>query len=122
LKEEFGGALELWSKDMKSCMQRIQPSLGRLTIFSTTDFSYHGHPEPMTAPDGRVRQSIALYYYSNGRPDNECLGGSCKDSMDHSTLYQKPQGCKKCEDRMCMKIDRMDIPVWVDKEYTRQTI
>jgi hypothetical protein len=37
--EEYGGHLELWSKDMKSCYQRIQPKLGRFVVFSSTDFS-----------------------------------------------------------------------------------
>ena len=31
--DEFGGALELWSKDMKSCMQRIQASLGEFYFY-----------------------------------------------------------------------------------------
>ena len=71
----------------------------------------------MTAPDGRVRQSIALYYYSNGMPDDECLGGSCKDAKHHSTLYQTPQGCKKCKEKQCKKFDEnKDIPFWVDEE------
>ncbi len=37
--EEYGGHLELWSKDMKSCYQRIKPKLGRFVVFSSTDFS-----------------------------------------------------------------------------------
>lgn len=37
--EEYGGHLELWSKDMKSCYQRIKPKFGRFVVFSSTDFS-----------------------------------------------------------------------------------
>ena len=35
-----------------------------VVIFNTTDFSYHGHPEPLKCPDGVMRNSLALYYYS----------------------------------------------------------
>ena len=69
--ESFGGHLELWDSGVKACEQRILPIFNRLVVFSTTDFSYHGHPDPLTCPDHRTRNSIALYYYSNGRPKSE---------------------------------------------------
>ena len=43
----------------------------KLVIFNTTDFSFHGHPEPLKCPDNVTRKSLALYYYTNGRPKNE---------------------------------------------------
>ena len=67
----LGGHLELWDSGVKACEQRILPIFNRLVVFSTTDFSYHGHPDPLTCPDHRTRNSIALYYYSNGRPKSE---------------------------------------------------
>lgn len=69
--ESYGGHLELWDRKMKACQQRILPIFNRLVVFSTTDFSYHGHPDPLTCPEHRTRNSIALYYYSNGRPKSE---------------------------------------------------
>jgi len=69
--ESFGGHLELWDSGMKGCVQRVLPIFNRFVVFSTTDFSYHGHPDPLTCPEGRTRNSIALYYYSNGRPKSE---------------------------------------------------
>ena len=39
----YGGSLELWSKDLKSCGSKISPDLGRFVVFSSTDFSYHGN-------------------------------------------------------------------------------
>mmetsp|Transcript_56901 Transcript_56901/g.120803 ORF Transcript_56901/g.120803 Transcript_56901/m.120803 type:complete len:180 (-) Transcript_56901:257-796(-) len=99
--DEYGGHLELWSRDMKSCMKRISVDFGRLVVFSSTDFSYHGHPVPMTAPKGRVRRSLAMYYYSNGRPVEECLNGACGGS--HSTLWQEPVGCERCEQLQCKR-------------------
>ncbi len=82
-KEEYGGHIQLWSRDMKQCIQKILPVFNRCVIFSTTDFSYHGHPEPLTCPEDRSRKSLALYYYSNGRPLQEI-------SKAHSTLYRSP--------------------------------
>jgi Rps23 Pro-64 3,4-dihydroxylase Tpa1-like proline 4-hydroxylase len=101
---EYGGELELWSKDMKSCYQKIPPKYGRFVVFSSTDFSYHGHPEPMPAPEGRARRSMALYYYTNGRPTSECLQGDCT-GKGHETLFQKPVGCQTCEEQACKRLD-----------------
>ena len=63
-KEEWGGKLELWDKEMKGCVQSILPVFNKCVIFNTDPDSYHGHPEPMTCPEDRFRRSIALYYYT----------------------------------------------------------
>lgn len=99
-EESFGGHLELWSKDMKYCMVRSKPDMGRLAVFSSTDFSYHGHPNALTCPKNRSRRSLALYYYTKSRPSSECLYRNC--DYAHSTLFQTPP-CK-CEDRKCSKL------------------
>lgn len=70
-KEEYGGHFELWEKDMSKCVTRIAPLFNRMAIFSTTDYSWHGHPDPLTCPQDRSRKSLALYYYTNGRPASE---------------------------------------------------
>jgi len=57
-REEFGGHLELWSPDMKRCAHRVLPLFNRCVVFSTTDNSFHGHPEPLTCPEGASRKSI----------------------------------------------------------------
>jgi long-subunit acyl-CoA synthetase (AMP-forming) len=44
-----------------------------MVIFNTTDFSNHGHPDPVTCPDNRSRKSIALFYYTSGRPKGEVI-------------------------------------------------
>jgi Rps23 Pro-64 3,4-dihydroxylase Tpa1-like proline 4-hydroxylase len=84
-KDEYGGHLELWKKDMSACEKKVAPLFNRTVIFSTTDFAYHGHPEPLTCPPDRSRKSIALYYYTSGRPAEEM-------SESHSTLYQRRKG------------------------------
>ena len=73
-QEEWGGCFELWDRDMTACRKKILPTFGRCVIFSTTDYSYHGHPDPLDCPEGTTRKSIALYYYSNGRPRDETAG------------------------------------------------
>lgn len=85
-KEEYGGHFELWDEKMTQCQKKVLPIFNRCVIFSTTDFSYHGHPEPLTCPEGWTRKSLALYYYSNGRPAHELNGKS------HSTIFKtRPQ-------------------------------
>jgi hypothetical protein len=63
-KEEYGGNLELWDTKMKSCQSKVLPIYNRCVIFNTDKDSNHGHPEPLTSPDGISRKSIALYYYT----------------------------------------------------------
>jgi hypothetical protein len=63
-KSEYGGALELWSKDMKRCEERVAPIGNRVVVFTTNADSFHGHPEPMQCPPGVSRKSLALYYFS----------------------------------------------------------
>ena len=54
-----------------------------MVIFSTTDFSYHGNPNKVKVNNDNSRKSIALYYYSNGRPSSEKKLGL------HSTIFRK---------------------------------
>jgi hypothetical protein len=51
--------------------KKILPNFNDLAIFSTTDNSFHGHPDPLNCPEDRSRKLLALYYYSNGRPSQE---------------------------------------------------
>lgn len=61
---EYGGALELWDEPVETCVQRVEPILGKAVIFNTTETSWHGHPEPLNCPEDRFRRSLALYYFS----------------------------------------------------------
>lgn len=70
-QEDYGGYLEFWDRKMTQCEKKILPIFNRCVVFNTTDFSYHGHPEPLTCPEGQTRKSLALYYYTNGRPADE---------------------------------------------------
>jgi Rps23 Pro-64 3,4-dihydroxylase Tpa1-like proline 4-hydroxylase len=79
-RDEYGGHLELWDRDLSTCRKSILPLFNRTVIFSTTDTSFHGHPHPLTAPEGMSRKSISLYYYTAGRPEDE-------RSAPHDTLF-----------------------------------
>lgn len=58
-KEEYGGHLELWDRTMSHCAKRILPAFNRCVLFSTTDESFHGHPDPLACPSGEARKSLA---------------------------------------------------------------
>lgn len=81
-REEYGGHLELWDRAMAHCEQRILPLFNRTVVFSTTDFSFHGHPEPLACPREMSRKSVSFYYYTNGRPEEE-------RSAPHDTIFRK---------------------------------
>jgi len=85
-KDEWGGALQLFDKDMDEAIQTIYPRFNTAVIFTTTSFTYHGHPEPLTCPEDRSRKSLAYYYFSTGRPQNEVSNES------HSTLFKERVG------------------------------
>lgn len=82
-KEEYGGALELWRAEPRRRERRILPLWGRLVVFSTTERSYHGHPEPLDCPEGMTRKSLALYYYSLAPG----AIGNGQGAASHNTLF-----------------------------------
>jgi hypothetical protein len=82
--EEYGGHFELWDQEMKGCIKKILPLFNRMALFSTTSTSYHGHPNSLTCPPDRTRKSMALYYYTNGRPEEEVAKGA----GEHNTIFK----------------------------------
>jgi hypothetical protein len=64
-KAEYGGQLELWTTDMQRQVHSIVPVLNRCVLFTTTQQSMHGNPQPIAHPQGISRKSIALYYYTS---------------------------------------------------------
>lgn len=87
-KDEYGGHFELWNRDMTKCVNKVPPRFNTMAMFTTTDFSYHGLPNPLTCPPDRSRRSLALYYYTNGRPASEINEGL----EDHTTLFKVRKG------------------------------
>ena len=56
-ESEWGGQLELWDGAMSRCWDKVEP--------------IHGHPDPMMSPEGVSRYSLAFYYYTQDRPEEE---------------------------------------------------
>lgn len=80
-QEAWGGHLELWDQDVERCCEKILPIFNRTVVFSTTEISYHGHPEPLRCPPGKSRKSLSFYYYTNGRPAEE-------QAAPHDTIFK----------------------------------
>ena len=78
-REEWGGHIELWDKDVKVCHFRSIPLLNRCVIFETSDISYHG-VFPVGPSAECVRQSFAAYYYTLEPPPGW--------SEFHSTVFR----------------------------------
>lgn len=85
-KEDYGGYFELWDRNMCRMERRVAPLFNRVVIFTTSEHSYHGHPDPLACPSDMTRKSLALYYYTNGGvAEAEATGR-------HTTLFQARPG------------------------------
>lgn len=80
-RPEYHGDLELWSTDAQRMVKSVAPVFNRAVIFNTRSDTFHGHPLPLSTPPGVYRRSLALYYYSSQRPDDELM-------EPHSTRYK----------------------------------
>jgi hypothetical protein len=66
-------------------------------IFGATDYTYHGHADPPRCPEGMTRKSLALYYFSNGRPAEEVSGEHssllcARNQEDFKPRFSQPAG------------------------------
>ncbi len=84
-RKEYNGYLELWDMDKKKQLEYIEPIFNRCVIFETNEVSFHGHPKPLNTPEGITRKSMAVYYYTPGRPENET-------ASEHNTIYVNTEG------------------------------
>ena len=92
-ENDYGGDLQLWDKNMEKCEKKIFPFFNTMVIFSTNDFSNHGHPEPINCPKDISRKSIALYYFSKGRPESDIDNKNIKNK----TYFKNRQGFKEVD-------------------------
>jgi len=93
-KDEYGGGLELWDREMKACETKIAPLFNRAVIFNTDETSYHGLPDPMTCPEDITRKSIALYYFTE----------------------EKVKPKLRTTDYRARPMDKNKIMIWLDKK------
>lgn len=80
-KDEYGGHLELWDDKMTACEEKILPMFNRCAIFTTSENSHHGHPDPLTCPADTTRKSLAWYYYTVDNPETI-------SAEAHTTLFK----------------------------------
>jgi Rps23 Pro-64 3,4-dihydroxylase Tpa1-like proline 4-hydroxylase len=85
-KDEYGGHFEMWDKSMTKAEKLVAPLFNRMVIFTTTEDSYHGHPNPLTCPPGMTRKSMALYYYTVSSTADDA------NRTRHSTVFQVRPG------------------------------
>jgi hypothetical protein len=113
-REEYGGHLQLWDRDMTRCQAKVAPLFNRVMIFSTTDFTYHGHPDPLLCPEGVTRKSLALYYFTNGRPAEEVTG-------DHSTIFRArgPEDLRPTTAQRARKLAHDLVPPIIMRQLSR---
>jgi hypothetical protein len=79
-KHEYGGQLELWSKDGKRPEVIIEPTFNRMTIFEITDENYHGVPAVVRCPKGRSRNCFVVYYHTAQVREDQ-------DLKAHTSIY-----------------------------------
>jgi hypothetical protein len=113
-REEYGGHLQLWDKGMTQCEAKVAPLFNRVMVFGTTDFTYHGHPDPLECPDDMTRKSLALYYFTNGRPAEEVTG-------EHSTVFKarSPEDLRMTTGQRVRKIARDLVPPIIMRQFER---
>lgn len=84
-KDGWGGEFGVYDENGEKCLKVVAPLFNRLVIFDSHDKSFHGLPAPLNFPDGEVRRSILLYYYTKEpRPDSQV---AIKEP--HSALWKK---------------------------------
>lgn len=79
-KDEYGGVLDLWDRDVKHCVGRYAPVFNRCVGFETSEISWHG-VTPLACPPDVVRKSFAVYYYTREAPPGW-------DGAKHSTVFK----------------------------------
>jgi Rps23 Pro-64 3,4-dihydroxylase Tpa1-like proline 4-hydroxylase len=73
--ESWKGDIEIWNANVSSKVFSMSPVLGNALVFETNDISYHGHPEPLLCPSDKFRKSIAIYYYTIDRTNENIKFG-----------------------------------------------
>jgi Rps23 Pro-64 3,4-dihydroxylase Tpa1-like proline 4-hydroxylase len=68
-KDEWGGEIELWDREVKKRHHAFLPELNRCVLFETNQISYHG-VSPVTCPPDMQRKSFAAYYYTREAPSD----------------------------------------------------
>lgn len=79
-KEEYGGYLDIWDKEVRQRHGYFAPQFNRACGFATGEHSWHG-VTPVTCPTHMLRRSFAVYYYTKEAPDSW-------NDIAHSTVFK----------------------------------
>lgn len=74
------GAVEIWDEDVRTRHAAFPPVHNRAVMFATSERSFHG-VEEVLCPEGRTRNSFAVYYYSSEPPEGYA-------GVNHSTIFK----------------------------------
>ena len=84
------GNLEFWNFEKTQCLHSVEPKPNRLLIWNYDQRFIHGHPKPISCPEGVYRDGLRLFYFgSNATPL----------SPPHRSLYWFDQDSMKPYDR-----------------------
>lgn len=78
--ERWGGHIQLWDRNVRTCLQSFPPAMNRCVIFETSDISFHG-VTPIVDEASHPRCSFAAYYYTREAPPNW-------QGTSHSTVFR----------------------------------
>jgi hypothetical protein len=94
---EWDGALQFWSHDEttngpKECVSKVDVKFNRAVIFDTTQNSWHGLPDEITAPSNILRKSLNIYYLTEARDNissrERALFAPHKDQKNDENIKQ----------------------------------
>ena len=121
-KKEWHGETQLWNQDMSKCSAKSYPKGNRALIFVTNDISWHGIPEKILCPENTYRKSIAFYYLSDLKENENKDTMRTKANYTHRPNDKVNDALKKLyKIRPQRRIEQTDIetlwPNWNPIEY-----
>ena len=96
-QESWGGCLELWEGDGHNdrpvtLIKSVAPVFNRAVLFDTTQNSWHGLPQPIACPPSVARNSVAVYYLCDRRPNadsrSRALFGPSKEQVGDPAVLE----------------------------------
>jgi hypothetical protein len=102
-REEWGGNLELWDRDVRTCTHSIAPVLNRCVVFETSPVSFHG-VTALTCPPDTARKSFAAYYYTRQPPPGW-------DGEERSTVF-RARPSERFKGHVLMPAERAGRELW----------
>lgn len=109
-QDEWGGSLKLAAAQTTGSALdvtgSVSPRFNNTLIFTTDDRSYHGVPDPISAPEGKKRFAIALFYYGAHKPRGSA-GAKRRDSDYKSVDGTVLRGRRTLARRIASRVKRM---------------